>query len=70
VYRYARREPLPLRLKEYPREGVLRRAGFWLGNCYGDESQGAVSLLGTLRRAAIICQLTKAAVTYCAKPWF
>jgi hypothetical protein len=40
VYRYARREPLPLRLKEYPREGVLRRAGFWLGNCIGDISQG------------------------------
>ena len=44
------REPPPLRLKEYPREGVLRRAGFWLGNCYGDESQGAVSLLGTQGR--------------------
>ena len=40
VYRYARREPPPLRLKEYPREGVLRRAGFWLGNCNGDGSQG------------------------------
>jgi hypothetical protein len=45
VYRYAFREPLPLRLKEYPREGVLRRAGFWLGNCNGDESQGQCRII-------------------------
>ena len=40
VYGRARREPLPLRPKEYPRERRPSRAGFWLGNRYGDESQG------------------------------
>jgi hypothetical protein len=39
VYRCARREPLPLRLKEYPRERRPSRAGFWVGNRNGDESQ-------------------------------
>src|SRR4029077_643626 len=34
------REPLPLRLKEYPRERRPSRAGFWLCNRCGDESQG------------------------------
>jgi hypothetical protein len=33
------REPLPLRLKEYPRERRPSRAGWWLGNRCGDESQ-------------------------------
>jgi hypothetical protein len=33
------REPLPLRPKEYPRERRPSRAGFWLGNRYGDGSQ-------------------------------
>src|SRR6202042_2501870 len=37
VYRRATREPLPLRLKEYPRERRPSRAGFWLGNGNGDE---------------------------------
>jgi hypothetical protein len=36
VYRCARREPLPLRLKEYPRERRPSRAGWRLCNCYGD----------------------------------
>src|ERR1700684_3824676 len=36
VYRRARREPLPLRLKEYPREGVLRERDF-----------GQVTVMGT-----------------------
>ncbi len=40
VYGRAPREPLPLRPKEYPRERRPSRAGFWIGNCYGDESQG------------------------------
>jgi hypothetical protein len=40
VYRCARREPLPLRLKEYPRERRPSRAGFCLGNCNGDKCQG------------------------------
>jgi len=39
VYRCARREPLPLRPKEYPRERRPSRAGCWLGNGNGDESQ-------------------------------
>ena len=39
VYRCARREPLPLRPKEYPRERRPSRAGFWFGNCNRDESQ-------------------------------
>jgi hypothetical protein len=40
VYRRTRREPLPLRLKEYPRERRPSRAGFWVGNRNGDDSQG------------------------------
>src|ERR1700685_1281038 len=40
VYGCARREPLPLRLQEYPRERRPSRAGFRLGNCYRDGSQG------------------------------
>jgi hypothetical protein len=52
VYRCARREPLPLRLKEYPRERRPSRAGFWLGNRNRDKSQGMVSLFGTHRRGA------------------
>jgi hypothetical protein len=47
VYRCARREPLPLRPKEYPRERRPSRAGFWLGNCNGDESQALVAFFGT-----------------------
>jgi hypothetical protein len=50
VYRYAAREPLPLRLKEYPREGVLRRAGFWECNRDRNKVKGNVALLGTARR--------------------
>jgi hypothetical protein len=46
VYRYARREPLPLRPKEYPRERRPSRAGFWLGNRYGDGSQGQCRFIG------------------------
>jgi hypothetical protein len=43
------REPPPLRPKEYPRERRPSRAGCWLGNCNGDESQETVSLLETHR---------------------
>jgi hypothetical protein len=49
VYRYARREPLPLRLKEYPREGVPLRAGFWVCNRNRDKCQEDVSLSETER---------------------
>jgi hypothetical protein len=52
VYRRAAREPPPLRLKEYPREGVLRRAGFCPSNLDGDKSQETVSFFGTSR----LCQ--------------
>ncbi len=53
VYRYARREPLPLRLKEYPREGVLRRAGWWECNRDRNKVKGNVALLGTRRRGRL-----------------
>jgi hypothetical protein len=46
VYRCARREPLPLRPKEYPRERRPSRAGCWLGNCNGDTSQGRCRFIG------------------------
>src|ERR1700758_977151 len=41
------REPPPLRLQEYPREGALRRAGCWLCNCYKDDRQGHVPFIVT-----------------------
>jgi hypothetical protein len=47
VYRRARREPLPLRPKEYPRERRPSRAGWQLGNCIGDDSQALVPFSGT-----------------------
>jgi hypothetical protein len=44
--------PTLLSLKEYPREGVLRRAGFCLGNRNGDESQEECRIIGDARRRA------------------
>jgi hypothetical protein len=46
------REPPPLRLKEYPREGVLRRAGYWLCNRNGDGSQEGCLFIRDSRRRA------------------
>jgi len=46
VYRRARREPLPLRLKEYPRERRPFASGIWLGNRNGDISQGQCLFIG------------------------
>src|SRR6202050_3260867 len=43
VYGRATREPLPLRPQEYPRERRPSRAGFWLCNRNGDDSQEDVS---------------------------
>ena len=51
VYRRARREPLPLRPKEYPRERRPSRAGWWLCNRDRNKVKGNVSLLETRRRA-------------------
>jgi hypothetical protein len=48
VYGRAQREPLPLRLKEYPRERRPSRAGFGLGNCNRDDSQGCCHFIKDL----------------------
>jgi hypothetical protein len=50
VYGCTAREPPPLRIQEYPREGALRRAGWWLCNYYGDHCQDIVSLSETRHR--------------------
>ena len=50
VYRYAHENRSRSALRSTLAKGVPLRAGFWLGNRYGDESQGQCLFIGDLRK--------------------
>jgi hypothetical protein len=52
VYRYAHENRSRSALRSTLAKGVPLRAGFWLGNCYGDESQGQCRFIGDARGRA------------------